>query len=250
MTSLVARDVVKYFMHKNTKFKALGGINLDVDNGEIVSLIGPSGCGKSTFLRLVAGLDAPDEGVITFEGETITGTNPDRIMVFQEGALFPWLNVQDNVEFGLRLAGIPAEKRHKASHKYLDMMHLTRFTDSYIHQLSTGMKQRVAIARALVMEPRILLMDEPFSALDMPTRDRLLMEVQDIWAKTHKTILFVTHNAVEASVLGSRIAVFSSPPSHIKKIIKVDHRRPRTSADPEIQPVQVQIREELEGLRP
>lgn len=250
MTSLVAQDVEKYFMHKDTRFKALGGINLEVDDGEIVSLIGPSGCGKSTFLRMVAGLETPDAGTILFEGKPIKGTNPDRIMVFQEGALFPWLNVQDNVEFGLKLAGISPEKRHKASHKYLDMMHLTKFTDSYIHQLSTGMKQRVAIARALVMEPRILLMDEPFSALDMPTRDRLLLEVQDIWAKTHKTILFVTHNAVEASVLGSRIIVFSSPPSHVKKIIKVDHRRPRTSADPEIQPVQVQIREELEGLRP
>ena len=158
--------------------RALDHIDLDIQDGEIVSLIGPSGCGKSTFLRLVAGLETPDEGQITFDGKPVSGTGPERIMIFQEGALFPWLNVRDNVEFGLRVAGVPAEERSKSSDKYLEMMHLADFTDSYIHQLSTGMKQRVAIARALVMEPRMLLMDEPFSALDIPTRDRLLGEVQ------------------------------------------------------------------------
>lgn len=245
MAMLESRGVAKYFTHKNRPMRALDHIDLDIRDGEIVSLIGPSGCGKSTFLRLVAGLETPDEGRITFDGEPVSGTGPERIMIFQEGALFPWLNVRDNVEFGLRVAGIPAEERSKSSNKYLEMMHLADFTDSYIHQLSTGMKQRVAIARALVMEPRMLLMDEPFSALDIPTRDRLLGEVQDIWMKTGKTILFVTHNAVEASVMGTRIAVFSKRPSRIRKIIEVGNGRPRTSDDPDLVPIQNKIRSEL-----
>lgn len=242
MSILQAREVAKYFVHKKQRMKALGGVSLDVNDGEIVSLIGPSGCGKSTFLRIVAGLETLDEGDILFDGKPVAETGPERIMVFQEGALFPWLNVRDNVEFGLSMTGVPPEERAKSSDKYLEMMHLARFAESYIHQLSTGMKQRVAIARALVMEPRMLLMDEPFSALDIATRDRLLDEVQDIWEKTGKTILFVTHNAVEASVLGTRVAVFSGRPSRIKKIIKVNGKRPRSSDDPELLAVQQEIR--------
>ena len=237
--------MVKYFTHKNKRMQALGGVDLDIQEGEIVSLIGPSGCGKSTFLRIVAGLEKPDEGYINLDGKPVTETGPDRIMIFQEGALFPWLNVRDNVEYGLRVAGIPKDERARVSDKYLEMMHLAKFSDSYIHQLSTGMKQRVAIARALVMEPRILLMDEPFSALDVSTRDRLLDEVQDIWKKTGKTILFITHNVVEASVMGSKVAVFTNRPSRIKKIIEVDARRPRTSDDPDLLHIQQDIRSQL-----
>ncbi len=250
MKILEAKGITKYFAHKDTRMQALGGIDLSVEEGEIVTLIGPSGCGKSTFLRLVAGLDTSDDGSILLDGKPISGTGPERIMVFQEGALFPWLNVQDNVEFGLRIAGVSADKRAKASGKYLDMMHLSKFNDSFIHQLSTGMKQRVAIARALVMEPRMLLMDEPFSALDISTRDRLLGEVQDIWKKTGRTILFVTHNAVEATVLGSRIAVFSNRPSRIKKIIKVDAERPRSTDDNSLAPIRNEIRAELHQEQP
>jgi len=231
MTKLEAKNIVKYFSHDSHELKALGGINLKIESGDFVCLVGPSGCGKSTFLRIVAGLEQPDEGQIIFDGHPVTETGPERIMVFQEGALFPWLKVQDNVEFGLKMAGISKEERAKISHRYLDMMQLTKFADSFTYQLSTGMKQRVAIARALVMDPDVLLMDEPFAALDAQTRDLLLLEMQLIWEKTKKTILFVTHNVVEAAVLGTKVVVFSNRPSIIKKEFTNDSPRPRTSDD-------------------
>ena len=174
---------------------------------------------------------SPDEGQVIFDGKPVTTTGPERIMVFQEGALFPWLRVQDNVEFGLKMAGIPKEERSQISKRYLDMMQLTKFADSFTYQLSTGMKQRVAIARALVMDPDVLLMDEPFAALDAQTRDLLLVEMQLIWEKTKKTILFVTHNVAEAAVLGTKVVVFSNRPSKIKKQISVDFKRPRLAED-------------------
>ena len=166
-------------------------------------------------------------------------------MVFQEGALFPWLNVQDNVEYGLKVAGIPKEKRNEISNRYLDMMQLTQFATSYTYQLSTGMKQRVAIARALVMEPDVLLMDEPFAALDPQTRDLLLIEMQLIWQKTKKTIVFVTHNVAEAVMLGTRVLVFTHRPAKIKKEIKIDYRRPRVAEDENLLPYQQKILAEL-----
>lgn len=245
MTKLEAKDVVKYFKHDSHQLKALGGVNLEIQDGEFVCLVGPSGCGKSTFLRIVAGLETPDEGQILFDGKPVTTTGPERIMVFQEGALFPWLKVQDNVEFGLKMAGIPKEERAQISKRYLDMMQLTKFADSYTYQLSTGMKQRVAIARALVMDPDVLLMDEPFAALDAQTRDLLLVEMQLIWEKTKKTILFVTHNVAEAAVLGTKVAVFSNRPSKIKKIISVDYKRPRLAEDENLLPLQQEILSEL-----
>ena len=245
MTKLEAKNIEKYFKHDSHKLKALGGINLKVEDGEFVCLVGPSGCGKSTFLRIVAGLDNPDEGQILFDGKPVSTTGPERIMVFQEGALFPWLKVQDNVEFGLKMAGIPKEERSQISKRYLDMMQLTKFSDSYTYQLSTGMKQRVAIARALVMDPDVLLMDEPFAALDAQTRDLLLVEMQLIWEKTKKTILFVTHNVAEAAVLGTKVAVFSNRPSKIKKIIPVDYKRPRLAEDENLLPLQQEILSEL-----
>ena len=186
MTKLEAKNIVKYFSHDSHNLKALGGINLKIESGDFVCLVGPSGCGKSTFLRIIAGLEKPDEGQIIFDGQPVTETGPERIMVFQEGALFPWLKVQDNVEFGLKMAGISKDERAKISHRYLDMMQLTKFADSFTYQLSTGMKQRVAIARALVMDPDVLLMDEPFASLDAQTRDLLLVEMQLIWEKTKK----------------------------------------------------------------
>lgn len=194
MAKLEAKNIVKYFDHDNYRVKALDGIDLKIQDGEFVCIVGPSGCGKSTFLRIIAGLETPEEGQILFDGKQVSSTGPERIMVFQEGALFPWLKVSDNVEFGLKMAGVPQEKRTQISRRYLDMMQLTKFADSYTYQLSTGMKQRVAIARALVMDPDVLLMDEPFAALDAQTRDLLLVEMQLIWERTKKTILFVTHN--------------------------------------------------------
>ena len=245
MTKLEAKNIVKYFKHDSHKLKALGGVNLKVEAGDFVCLVGPSGCGKSTFLRIVAGLESPDDGQIMFDGRPVTETGPERIMVFQEGALFPWLKVQDNVEFGLKMAGIPKEERSKISNRYLDMMQLTKFADSYTYQLSTGMKQRVAIARALVMDPDVLLMDEPFAALDAQTRDLLLVEMQLIWEKTKKTILFVTHNVAEAAVLGTKVAIFSNRPSVIKKEVDNNFPRPRVTEDESLLKFQQDILTEL-----
>ena len=245
MTKLEAKNIVKYFSHDSHKLTALGGVNLKIESGDFVCLVGPSGCGKSTFLRIVAGLEKPDEGQIIFDGHPVTETGPERIMVFQEGALFPWLKVQDNVEFGLKMAGIPKEERAKISHRYLDMMQLTKFADSFTYQLSTGMKQRVAIARALVMDPDVLLMDEPFAALDAQTRDLLLVEMQLIWEKTKKTILFVTHNVAEATVLGTKVVVFSNRPSIIKKEFINNFPRPRTAEDESLLKFQQDILLEL-----
>ena len=245
MTKLEAKNIVKYFSHDSHKLEALGGINLKVEAGDFVCLVGPSGCGKSTFLRIIAGLETPDEGQIMFDGHPVTETSPERIMVFQEGALFPWLKVQDNVEFGLKMAGIPKEERAKISNRFLDMMQLTKFADSYTYQLSTGMKQRVAIARALVMDPDVLLMDEPFASLDAQTRDLLLVEMQLIWEKTKKTILFVTHNVAEATVLGNKIAVFSNRPSIIKKEFENNFPRPRVTEDESLLKLQQDILAEL-----
>jgi NitT/TauT family transport system ATP-binding protein len=245
MTKLEAKNIVKFFSHESHKLEALGGINLKVEAGDFVCLVGPSGCGKSTFLRIIAGLETPDEGEIIFDGHPVSETSPERIMVFQEGALFPWLTVQDNVEFGLKMAGIPKDERAKISNRYLDMMQLTKFANSYTYQLSTGMKQRVAIARALVMDPDVLLMDEPFAALDAQTRDLLLVEMQLIWEKTKKTILFVTHNVAEATVLGNKIAVFSNRPSVIKKEFENNFPRPRVTEDESLLKLQQDILAEL-----
>jgi NitT/TauT family transport system ATP-binding protein len=247
MTKLEAKNIVKYFDHEGHRLKALGGLNLKIEAGDFVCLVGPSGCGKSTFLRIAAGLSAPDEGEILFDGKPITTTGPERIMVFQEGALFPWLKVVDNVEFGLMIAGIPKEERSQISNRYLDMMQLTKFADSYTFQLSTGMKQRVAIARALAMDPDVLLMDEPFASLDAQTRDLLLVELQLIWEKTKKTIIFVTHNVAEAVVLGNKVLVMKHRPSLIKKEISIQYRRPRLIEDENLMKYQKEI---LAALRP
>ena len=245
MTKLEAKNIVKYFSHDSHKLEALGGINLKVEAGDFVCLVGPSGCGKSTFLRIIAGLEKPDEGQIMFDGHPVTETSPERIMVFQEGALFPWLKVQDNVEFGLKMAGIPKEERAKISNRYLDMMQLTKFANSYTYQLSTGMKQRVAIARALVMDPDVLLMDEPFASLDAQTRDLLLVEMQLIWERTKKTILFVTHNVAEATVLGTKVVIFSNRPSIIKKEFENNFPRPRVTENESLFKLQQDILAEL-----
>ena len=247
MTKLQARGVVKRFDHDGNSVMALDGINLNVEEGDFVCIVGPSGCGKSTFLNIVAGLEKPDSGEILLNGKPISTPGPDRTMVFQEGALFPWLKVIDNVEFGLKMAGIPKDERREISQRYLDMMQLTKFADSYTYQLSTGMKQRVAIARALAMDPEILLMDEPFAALDSQTRDLLLVELQLIWERTKKTIIFVTHNISESVILGKRVVIFTNRPSKIKKEIVIDYRRPRLMEDENLQKYYHQILEELKS---
>lgn len=219
--------VNKTFKTKNGIHKALDDINLEIKAGEFVSLVGPSGCGKSTLLNLMADLDIPDSGTIFTNGRA-HGTKPaETVLIFQEPALFPWLTTMKNVEFGLKMAGVRKEERKKIALKHLKMVHLSRFHDTYVHELSGGMKQRVALARALALDPDILLMDEPFAALDAQTREFLHTELQEIWARTKKTIFFVTHNVREAVVLGDRVLVFSACPGHIKKEFKVDIPRPR-----------------------
>jgi len=247
MTKLEAKNIVKHFDHNGNPVLALDGINLKVEEGEFVCIVGPSGCGKSTFLNVVAGLEKPDSGEILLNGKSITTPGPDRTMVFQEGALFPWLKVIDNVEFGLKMAGIPKDERTQISQRYLDMMQLTKFANSYTYQLSTGMKQRVAIARALVMDPEILLMDEPFAALDAQTRDLLLVELQLIWERTKKTILFVTHSISESVILGNRVVVFKNRPAKIKKEFTIDYRRPRLAEDENLSKYQQMILAELKS---
>ncbi len=206
---------------------ALEAVDLSVAEGEFVCLVGPSGCGKSTLLNVVAGLEEGTAGRVRVNGREISGAGADRGMVFQEAALFPWLNVLQNIEFPLRRLGIPrAERRDRALH-FLRMVHLSKFAGAYVHELSGGMRQRVAIARALAMDPKILLMDEPFAALDAQTRDILHEELQQIWQETRKTILFVTHNVREAAYLADRVAIFSAHPGTIKRVLPINYPHPR-----------------------
>ena len=227
----------------------LNGVDLKIKEGEIVTIVGPSGCGKSTLLNIIAGLDRPDSGSVLIRG-AIANSNTSstkRIMIFQEGALFPWLNVQDNIEFGLKIAKMPEEKSRKVADRYIEMVGLSKFSESFVYQLSGGMKQRVAIARALVLEPEVLLMDEPFAALDVQTRDLLHEKLVGIYKTTGKTILFVTHNINEAILLGDRVIVLSSVLKKIKKEFRIDIPRPRDPKNPELYEIKKQILLEFEG---
>jgi NitT/TauT family transport system ATP-binding protein len=251
VVKLEIKDVTKSFYRnegkQSTLINAIENVNLAVNDGEFVCLVGPSGCGKSTLLNILAGLDNPTKGQVVLNGRPITGTGPDRIMVFQENALFPWMKVIDNVEFGLKIAKVEKIKRREIAMQYLDMMQLKKFAEAYVYQLSGGMKQRVSIARALVLDPEVLLMDEPFAALDSQTRDLLLVELQLIWAKTNKTIIFVTHNIIESVCLGDRVVVFTNRPGKIKKDIKIDYRRPRLTEDDKLKDFQRQVLYELKS---
>ncbi|MFD9624661.1 ABC transporter ATP-binding protein [Peribacillus muralis] len=206
---------------KKENIKVLDEINIEVEKGSFVSIVGPSGCGKSTLLYLIAGLDKADKGEIRVAGKKVMKPGPERVVVFQEAGLFPWLTVLENVTYGLKLKKMPKKEAESKALDILKMVHLSRYVDTYPHQLSGGMKQRVAIARALVMEPDILLMDEPFSALDEQTRMVLHKELLEIWRKTKVTIFFVTHNIREAVQLSEKIIVFATRPGKIKETIYV-----------------------------
>jgi NitT/TauT family transport system ATP-binding protein len=224
---LEIRNISKIFHGKSGTLTALDSIDLDVQAGEFVCLLGPSGCGKSTLLNIVAGLDKPTRGEVRMDGKSVTHPGTDRVMIFQSAALFPWLSVFDNVKFGLNMIGVPKSERQVIARRFLQMVHLSDFEQAYVHELSGGMKQRVAIARALALNPDVLLMDEPFGALDAQTRDLLHEELQTIWSDTRKTILFVTHNVREAVVLGDRVVVFSARPGRIKRVFPINLPRPR-----------------------
>jgi NitT/TauT family transport system ATP-binding protein len=223
--------VSKTFAGRACPVEALRPVDVDVAAGEFVCLLGPSGCGKSTLLSIIAGLEAASSGTIWADGRKVRGPGTDRVLLFQEAALFPWLDVQHNVEFGLRQAGLPARERVAEARRFIELVHLKGFEHSYVHQLSGGMRQRVAIARALAIDPAILLMDEPFGALDALTRDRLHIELETIWASTRKTVLFVTHNVREAVALGDRVLVFSPRPGRIVREFRVNLPRPRMLED-------------------
>jgi NitT/TauT family transport system ATP-binding protein len=244
------RDVcLSYRAQDGQKLLALDHINLEVRTGEFVCVVGPSGCGKSTLLHLIAGLQPPMSGEILVQGKPVQGPGTDRILIFQDHGLFPWLTVGQNVEFGMKMKGVPKAERKERTLRYLQRVHLAKFRDSYIHQLSGGMRQRVAIARALATEPDVLLMDEPFAALDAQTRDLLHDELERIWKQTGCTIIFVTHNVREAVRLGDRVVLLTFRPGRVKSEFPVDLPRPRSLEDPEValaaRAVLDQLREEI-----
>jgi NitT/TauT family transport system ATP-binding protein len=220
-----------YKSNGTSRLLALDGISLKVTPGEFLCIVGPSGCGKSTLLHVIAGLQQPTSGHVLVDDNLMDGPGTDRILIFQELGLFPWLTVSENVEFGMKMKGLAKAARREKIQYYLRLVHLSQFKDSYIHQLSGGMRQRVALARALATEPDVLLMDEPFAALDAQTRDLLHDELERIWAETGRTIVFVTHNVREAVRLGDRVALFTFRPGRIKREYKVDLPRPRHLED-------------------
>ncbi len=227
-SKLAIDDVSKTFQSATGKVLALDRVNLQVNEGEFVCLVGPSGCGKTTLLNIIAGLEKPDSGSVRADGKPVTSPGRDRLVMFQEPALFPWLDVFGNVLFGLNLKpNLTNKDRRDVAKYYLELVGLTRFEHANIHELSGGMKQRAALARALAPNPRVLLMDEPFAALDALTREQLYGDLQRIWKERKKTIVFVTHNVREAACLGERVLLFSPHPGRIQEEFVVDLPRPR-----------------------
>lgn len=225
---LVVDHVSKSFHTQRGWLKALDDVSLTVSEGEFVCLVGPSGCGKSALLNLIAGLDSPESGTLSSDGHPIMGTGRERGVMFQEHALFPWLDVLGNVLFGLKLKpGLNKSERIEIAQYYLQLVGLGRFVHANVHELSGGMKQRVALARALAPNPRILCMDEPFAALDAMTREQLYADLQRIWEQRKKTIIFVTHNVREAVCLGDRVVLFSPNPGRIREQFRITLPRPR-----------------------
>lgn len=249
MSTLSFKDVWKIFPKDKTELVAIKEFNLEVEEREFLCLLGPSGCGKTTLLRMVAGLESISQGSIELDEIGIHGPGPDRGMVFQDFGLFPWRSVQKNIEFGLEVKGIPSEERAGISQKYVDLVGLKGFEKSHPKELSGGMKQRVGIARALANDPAVLLMDEPFGALDAQTRNQMQAELLRIWSETRKTVIFVTHSVDEAVFLADRIVVMTARPGTIKEIYDIDLPRPRDRANPEFIALRKTILDELERER-
>jgi len=221
-------------------------ISLTCDPGEFVVVVGPSGCGKSTLLNIAAGMIRPTTGTVTLDGKPIAGPGPDRTMVFQDPGLFPWLTAAQNVEFGLKMAGMPKSERLDRVNAALNLVHLTGNDDKLIHELSGGMRQRVAIARAMVLDPAVLLMDEPFAALDAQSRTLMHAQLQELWGQTRKTILFVTHSVGEAVRLADRIIVLHAHPGRIRREIRVGLSHPRNFDSSDITQLVRLVRREIE----
>jgi NitT/TauT family transport system ATP-binding protein len=228
--SHISREFIK---EDGDRVVALSDINLSIADDEFVSFVGPSGCGKTTLLRIIAGLDKASSGEVRVDGSLIIGPDQKVGMVFQEYSLFPWRSVLSNVAFGLQMRGIPKEERQEIARKYISLVGLSQFEQSFPYELSGGMRQRVAIARALATDPDLLLMDEPFGALDAQTRNHMQCELLDIWETKKKTILFVTHSCDEAVFLSDRVVVLSPRPGVIREIINIPISRPRDRTNKE-----------------
>lgn len=243
--ALILRNVSKQY--ENAGQPTLDGIDLEITSGEFLCVVGKSGCGKSTLLNLIAGLEEPTQGEILLDGEKISGPGADRVVMFQEHALFPWRNVIENVKFGMEIAGIPKEEQEERAMEYLKMVQMEKYRDYLIHQLSGGMRQRVALARALTLDSKILLMDEPFSALDKQTANRMRSELQEIWMQVKRTIFFITHSVEEAVYLADRVAVMSEKKKSIQDVIEIDLPRPRHVYDDAFVAYRHRILEEVQN---
>jgi NitT/TauT family transport system ATP-binding protein len=228
---LTVENLNKKYISQGSETLALVDINLRIEEGEFVCLLGPSGCGKSTLLKIIAGLIPATSGRITINGKPVSGPGPERAVVFQDYALFPWMTVRDNVEFGLEARKLPLAARREVSRRLLKVVGLSDFAERFPHQLSGGMKQRVSIARALAVDPSLLLMDEPFGALDAQTRQLLQDELLRIWREYRKTVVFVTHSIEEAIYLSDRIVVMTARPGRVKQIVMIPEARPRDMAN-------------------
>ena len=244
--SIEIKNINKSFDGRGKNLSVLEDINLTVNDGELVCLLGPSGCGKTTLLRLIAGLDHPTSGEIIANGELVEKPSGDRAVIFQQYSLFPWLTVLKNVTFGLEISGGSKEENIQAAERYLKSVGLLEFKDSYPHELSGGMKQRVAIIRSLLNHSPILLMDEPFSALDMQNRHKLQEQLIGVWKRFENTIIFVTHDVDEAVYLADKIVLLDKNPGKIAEVIEVDLERPRKRDSQEFLKIQESIVDKLD----
>src|SRR3984893_171836 len=249
-SKLAIYNVSKSFQSASGTVLALDRVSLNVAEGEFVCLVGASGCGKSTLLSIIAGLEKPASGTVLADGKPVTAPGRERLVMFQEPALFPWLDVFGNVLFGLKLKpNLSRKDRHDVAKYYLELVGLNHFEHANIHELSGGMKQRVSLARALAPNPRVLLMDEPFAALDALTREQFYGDIQRIWKERHKTIVFVTHNVREAACLGDRVLLFSPRPGRIQDEFKIELPRPRDINSVDLAAYSSRIKKSLKILR-
>ena len=245
MASVAIRSISKEYLTEGKSLLALDRVSFEIGDGEFVCVVGHSGCGKTTLLNILAGFDPPTDGEILIDGKSNKSSNTSIGVIFQEYALFPWRTALRNVEFGLEMNGASRKEREDRARHFLELVHLADFADAYPHQLSGGMKQRVAVARAMAYDPALLLMDEPFGALDAQTRERLQALVQEVWQRTGKTIFYVTHNLSEAVYLAERIVIMTPNPGRVRKIVTVDLPRPRDALSPEFIELQREVTAEI-----
>ncbi|MGA0530838.1 ABC transporter ATP-binding protein [Hansschlegelia sp. KR7-227] len=247
MGDISVSRVAKFFGGADpaSRVLALDDVSIEIPTGQFLCIIGPSGCGKTTLLHTIAGFERPSRGQALIDGRAISGPGPDRIVIFQEYGLYPWMTVAQNVEFGLRAKGLNARRRGEIVRHFINLVRLNGFEDRYPHEISGGMKQRVSIARALAPEPAVVLMDEPFAALDSLTRDVLQEEILRIWGVTRQTFVLITHNVDEAIFLGDRVMVMTARPGRVKAVLDVDIPRPRDPAVRTHDPRFLAIKDEL-----